>query len=94
MLLDRPLLILDEANASVDDTTEAVMDRVVSQFVSGVLGPVSRKRRTLLVVAHRLAGVLALDQVVVLRAGKLLESGSPSELLEKKHGHFAGMVKQ
>jgi len=63
MLLDRPLLVLDEANASVDSVTEAVMDRVVSEYVAGNIGPVSSRRRTLLVVAHRLTGVLALDQV-------------------------------
>ena len=65
MLLDRPLLVLDEAYASVDGETETIMDKVVSEFVSGILGPVSSRRRTLLVIAHRLTHVFALDQVIL-----------------------------
>ena len=68
LLLDRPLLLLDEANASVDEETEATMDEAVAAFTSGRVppGPGCRcYRRTLLVVAHRLTGVMSLDQVGV-----------------------------
>lgn len=65
MLLDRPLLVLDEAYASVDSKYDIIMNKVVSEFVSGILGPVSSRRRTLLVIAHRLTHVLALDQVIL-----------------------------
>ena len=63
--------MLDEANASVDEATEAIMDRVVADFVAGRLGPVSCRCRTLLVVAHRLAGVTSLDQVREVQTAEL-----------------------
>lgn len=67
LLLNRPLLLLDEANASVDEATEAIMDTAIRAFLEGRMffqgATQSRGRRTLLAVVHRLKGVMALDQV-------------------------------
>ena len=84
LLRNRPLLVLDEANASVDGETEAEMDRLVGAFRSGQLlpdaGGGSHMPCTLLVVAHRLQGVMSLDQVVVLDSGEVAEAGAPQRL--------------
>ena len=71
--MDRRLLLLDEANASLDEATEAIMDEAVAAFSTGIVPGPDRGccRRTLLVVAHRLAGVMSLDQVGENREGSM-----------------------
>jgi len=74
MLKNAPVIILDEATAYVDPENEAVIQEAVSRLVAG---------KTLLVIAHRLSTITDADQIVVMNAGKVSDSGSHEELLEK-----------
>jgi len=73
LLKDAPILILDEATSALDTESE--------QMVQGALNNLM-KNRTTLVIAHRLSTVLHADRIVVLEAGRVVESGSHSQLLE------------
>ncbi|KAG6365767.1 hypothetical protein INS49_007378 [Diaporthe citri] len=74
------LLILDEPTSSVDAETDAKMQRLIrSEF----------QDYTIIMIAHRLSSLVDFDRVAVLDGGKLVEFGSPAELLRKGSGHFA-----
>ena len=72
LVADAPILVLDEATASVDSATEQVIQHALRTLLKG---------RTGLVIAHRLATVRHADKIMVLQAGRLVESGTHSELL-------------
>jgi ABC-type multidrug transport system fused ATPase/permease subunit len=72
LLREAPILLLDEATASVDSETEELIQDAVDRF-SG--------QRTILIVAHRLSSVRRADRIVVLERGRIVETGSPSALL-------------
>jgi ATP-binding cassette subfamily B protein len=69
---DAPILILDEATASIDSDTEARLSRALSELLKG---------RTALVIAHRLSTVRAADRILVLQRGRLVEQGSHDQLI-------------
>ena len=71
---DAPLLILDEATASVDSDTEARLQVALEAAMKG---------RTAVVIAHRLSTIKAVDRIVVFHKGRVVESGSHDELLAK-----------
>ena len=73
VLKDPPILILDEATSSVDNETEAAIQRSIERLAVG---------RTNVVIAHRLSTVRNADLIYVLEQGKLVESGKHEELLE------------
>jgi ATP-binding cassette subfamily B protein len=82
-LLAQPaVLVLDEATANLDLQTEARVDRALDAVLQG---------RTAVVIAHRLSTALRSDRVDVVEAGRVVESGSPGELLATG-GRFAAMV--
>jgi ATP-binding cassette subfamily B protein len=72
LVADAPILVLDEATASVDSATEQVIQQALRTLLKG---------RTGLVIAHRLATVRHADKIMVLQTGRLVESGTHSELL-------------
>ena len=74
MLKDPPILILDEATSSVDNETEAAIQRSLEKIAVG---------RTTIVIAHRLSTVRHAHRIHVLEAGEVIESGRHEELLEK-----------
>jgi len=80
---DPEILLLDEATASIDQETERLLQEATEEVLSG---------RTSLVVAHRLSTVETADRIVVLGEGRIIEEGSPAELLRNPEGHFAQMV--
>ena len=74
LLRDAPVLLLDDAFSAVDTQTE---ERILERLVVGM------RRRTTIVVAHRLSTVRNADAIVVLDAGRVAESGTHDELLER-----------
>jgi len=83
LLKDAPILILDEATSALDSESE----RQIQDALKGLM-----RDRTVLVIAHRLSTVEHADQIVVLDAGRVVESGSHAELLARG-GHYAALYK-
>ena len=71
---DAPLLVLDEATASVDSDTEARLQRALEAVIHG---------RTALVIAHRLSTIRAADRIVVFHKGRVVETGTHEELVAR-----------
>lgn len=71
---DAPLLVLDEATASVDSDTEARLQRALEEVM---------RERTALVIAHRLSTIRAADRIIVFHKGRVVEMGSHEELIAK-----------
>lgn len=82
LLKDAPIVLLDEATASIDVENETKIQAGISALV---------KNKTLLIIAHRMRTVAHADKVVVLKDGQVAESGTPANLQEQG-GVFAGMV--
>ncbi|MFH1381463.1 MAG: ABC transporter ATP-binding protein [Chloroflexota bacterium] len=82
IIADPPILILDEATSSVDTNTERLMQESLRDLVRG---------RTCLTIAHRLSTVSNADRIIVLEQGKIAETGSHRELLDK-HGLYYQML--
>ena len=82
ILKDAPIVLLDEATASLDVESESLVQEALSRLLVG---------KTVLVIAHRMRTVLGADHVVVLAEGRVAEEGAPAELLAAG-GLFARMV--
>lgn len=74
LLKDSPVILLDEATASLDAENETHIQRAISHLVKG---------KTVLIIAHRMRTVEGADKLVLLKDGKVAEQGSPEELLAK-----------
>ncbi len=74
LLKDAPILILDEATASVDTQTERLIQQALERLMTG---------RTSFVIAHRLSTIRNADQILVLRHGEIIERGRHDELLAR-----------
>ena len=83
ILKDAPVLLLDEATASLDVENETLIQTALSRLIAD---------KTVLVIAHRMRTVAGADKIVVLSDGTVAEEGSPKELAEK-NGVYANMVK-
>jgi ABC-type multidrug transport system fused ATPase/permease subunit len=94
LLADAAVLALDEATANVDAATDAAVGRAVAaarrSSLDGAGG--GARRRTLLVIAHRVDTIMGLDQLIVLADGALVEAGPPRELAARAGGAFAAMA--
>ena len=82
ILKDSPIVILDEATASVDADNERAIQEAISELC---------KNKTLLVIAHRLKTIKDADQILVVSDGKIIERGNHNKLMEED-GIYARMV--
>ena len=82
-LKDAPIILLDEATASLDVDNETMIQESLSRLI---------KDKTVMIIAHRMRTVANADKIVVLKDGVVAESGTPSEL-DEKDGIYANMVK-
>lgn len=82
-LKDAPIILLDEATASLDVENETLIQSALSRLI---------KDKTVLVIAHRMRTVAGADKVVVLSDGRVAEQGAPEELYQK-NGIYSRMVK-
>ncbi len=83
LLKDAPIVLLDEATASLDVESETEVQGALSRLLAG---------KTVIVIAHRMRTVMAADHVVVLDGGRVAEQGAPDELMAAG-GLFARMVR-
>ena len=75
LLKDAPIILLDEATASLDPENEILIQRAIVKLIEG---------KTVIMIAHRLRTVVDADQIIVLESGRLVEKGTHEELMSKK----------
>ncbi len=85
LLADPCVLILDEATSALDSRTEAAIQKTLRRAQAG---------RTTLVVAHRLSTIADADQILVLKAGRIVERGAHHELVARVGGEYASLWKK
>lgn len=83
LLKDAPVVLLDEATASLDAENETYIQEAISRLI---------KDKTVIIIAHRMHTVSGADKIVVIDGGHVAETGKPSELI-KKNGIYAKMVR-
>jgi len=83
LAFDPQILILDEATSSVDPMSERLIQEGIKRLLEG---------RTAVIVAHRLSTILDADKIMVIRKGRIVESGRHQELLEKD-GYYAKLYR-
>lgn len=83
LLKNAPIVLLDEATASLDVENETQVQAALSELLQG---------KTVLVIAHRMRTVDNANKIVVLEGGRVVEQGSPAELREKPEGRYRRML--
>ena len=75
LLKNAPILIMDEATSALDSEVEAAIQESLETLMQG---------KTVIAIAHRLSTIARMDRLVVLDKGRIVESGSHTELLEQQ----------
>ena len=83
LLKDAPVILLDEATASLDAENETFIQEAISRLI---------KNKTVIIIAHRMRTVSGADKIVVIDGGHVAETGTPAELM-KNNGIYARMVR-
>jgi ABC transporter fused permease/ATP-binding protein len=84
ILKDPSILILDEATSSLDAESESLVQEALDELMKG---------RTTIIIAHRLATIRKVDRIYALSAGKIVEEGSHTELLQREDGFYSNLVR-
>jgi len=79
MLKNSPILLLDEATASLDNRAERVVQEAIERL---------EKNRTSLVIAHRLSSIRGVDRIIIMKEGKIVESGTHERLIAMRGEYF------
>ena len=79
MVKNSPILILDEATSALDSESEKEIQKALANLMIG---------RTTIIIAHRLSTIEKADVILVLDKGRIVESGSHSELLDKREVYY------
>lgn len=82
LLKNAPIILLDEATASLDAENETLIQQALSRLI---------QNKTVLIIAHRMRTIENADQIILLKDGCIAESGTPKQLLEK-NGLYAQMI--
>jgi ABC-type transport system involved in Fe-S cluster assembly fused permease/ATPase subunit len=82
LLKDPPILIFDEATASLDSKAEKIIQNAIEE--------ISKEGRTTIVIAHRLSTIADFDEIIVMKKGEIVEQGNHKDLLDKK-GVYANL---
>ena len=85
LLKNAPILILDEATSALDSEVEAAIQENLYTLMEG---------KTVIAVAHRLSTIAAMDRLIIMDKGQIVEEGSHKELLKKKNGLYASLWKR
>jgi ATP-binding cassette, subfamily B, multidrug efflux pump len=85
LLKNAPILILDEATSALDSEVEAAIQENLYTLMEG---------KTVIAVAHRLSTIAAMDRLVIMDKGRIVEEGTHQELLRKKNGLYASLWKR
>ena len=83
LLKDSPIILLDEATASLDAENETMIQEAISRLI---------RNKTVIIIAHRMRTVSGADKIVVIDKGHVAEEGTPAKLLAK-NGIYANMVR-
>ena len=84
LLKNPPILVLDEATSSLDAESEALVQEALDRLMN---------ERTTFVIAHRLATVVRADCIIVLKNGRIIESGTHAQLI-RAHGYYSSLVER
>src|SRR6478672_6746985 len=79
LLKNAPILVLDEATSALDSEVEAAIQEQLANLMMG---------KTVIAIAHRLSTIAAMDRLIIMDAGRVLEQGSHAELWRRQSGGF------
>ena len=82
LLKNAPILILDEATSALDSEVEAAIQENLNTLMQG---------KTVIAVAHRLSTIAAMDRLIVMDKGRIVEEGTHAQLVKKRGGIYAGL---